>query len=44
MDPSLFSICVFLVLLVFKTTLFSDDTSLHLSHKNIKMLQLNIQN
>jgi len=28
----------------FQTTLFADDTSLHLSHKDIKMLQLNVQN
>jgi len=27
-----------------QTTLFADDTSLHLSHKDIKMLQLNVQN
>ena len=27
-----------------QTTLFADDTSLHLSHKNIKTLQLNVQN
>jgi len=28
----------------FQTTLFADDTSLHLSHKDIKTLQLDIQN
>ena len=28
----------------FQTTLFADDTSLHLSHKDIKMLQHNVQN
>ena len=28
----------------FQTTLFADDTSLHLSHKDIKTLQLNVQN
>jgi len=28
----------------FQTTLFADDTSLHLSNKDIKMLQLNVQN
>ena len=28
----------------FQTTLFADDTSLHLSHKDIKMLQLNVKN
>jgi len=28
----------------FQTTLFADDTSLHLSHKDIKMSQLNVQN
>jgi len=28
----------------FQTTLFADYTSLHLSHKDIKMLQLNVQN
>ena len=27
----------------FQTTLFADDTSLHLSHKGIKTLQLNVQ-
>jgi len=27
----------------FQTTLFADDTSLHLSHKDIKMLQLDVQ-
>jgi len=27
-----------------QTTLFADDTSLHLSHKDIKTLQLNVQN
>jgi len=27
----------------FQTTLFADDTSLHLSHKDIKTLQLNVQ-
>ena len=28
----------------FQTTLFADDTSLHLSHKDIKTLQRNVQN
>ena len=28
----------------FQTTLFADDTSLHLSHKDIKTLQLNVEN
>ena len=28
----------------FQSTLFADDTSLHLSHKYIKTLQLNVQN
>jgi len=28
----------------FQTTLFADDTSLHLSHKDIKTLQLNVLN
>jgi len=28
----------------FQSTLFADDTSLHLSHKDIKTLQLNVQN
>jgi len=28
----------------FQTTLFADDTILHLSHKDIKMFQLNVQN
>ena len=28
----------------FQTTLFADDTSLHSSHKDIKTLQLNVQN
>ena len=28
----------------FQTTLFADDTNLHLSHKDIKMFQLNVQN
>ena len=28
----------------FQNTLFADDTSLHLSHKDIKTLQLNVQN
>jgi len=28
----------------FQTTLFADDTSLHLSHKDIKTLQVNVQN
>jgi len=28
----------------FQTTLFADDTRLPLSHKDIKMLQLNVQN
>jgi len=28
----------------FQTTLFADDTRLHLSHKDIKMLQLDVQN
>jgi len=28
----------------FHATLFADDTSLHLSHKDIKTLQLNVQN
>jgi len=28
----------------FQTTFFADDTSLHLSHKDIKTLQLNVQN
>jgi len=28
----------------FQTTHFADDTSLHLSHKDIKTLQLNVQN
>ena len=28
----------------FQTTLFEDDTSMHLSHKDIKALQLNVQN
>jgi len=28
----------------FQTTLFADDTRLHLSHKDIKTLQLNVQN
>ena len=28
----------------FQTTVFADDTSLHLSHKDIKTLQLNVQN
>jgi len=28
----------------FQTTLFADDTNLHLSRKDIKMLQLNVQN
>jgi len=26
----------------FQTTLFEDDTSLHLSHKDIKMLPVNV--
>ena len=34
---------IFLEVLVFKLH-FADDTSLHLSHKDIKTLQLNIQN
>jgi len=28
----------------FRTTLFANDTSLHLSHKDINTLQLNVQN
>ena len=28
----------------FQNTLFADDTSLHLSHKDIKTLQINVQN
>jgi len=28
----------------FQTTFFADDNSLHLSHKDIKALQLNVQN
>jgi len=28
----------------FQATLFGDDTSLHLSHKDLKPLQLNVQN
>jgi len=28
----------------FQTTGFADDTNLHLSHKDIKTLQLNVQN
>jgi len=27
----------------FQTTLFADDTNLHLSHKNIETLQTNVQ-
>jgi len=46
MEPLLFSIYVndLPCASSFQTTLFADDTSLHLSHKDIKMLQRYVQN
>jgi len=46
MSPLLFLIYVndFPCASSFQATLFADDTSLHLSHKDIKMSQLNVQN
>ena len=46
MGPLLFLICVNYVPCAssFQTTLFADDTRLHLSHKDITTLQLNVQN
>jgi len=46
MDPLLFLIYVnyHSCASSFQTTLFADDTSLHLSRKDIKTLQLNVQN
>jgi len=46
MGPLLFLIYVndFPCASSFQTKLFADDTSLHLSHKDIKMLQPNVQN